>query len=275
MVPRRHGFPSEPLLDSGRPMRPFAAVERLIERLIERPSARLFRTRIQPLQLQRRVERAMETHRRSAGDRTIVPNRYAIRLNPADMAHLEPVADSLAAELADSALLFARTHHFILADRPRVALHANRAVAVGDIVVEALFEETAAPAEAPPAALPLAGAPGRDGDDTAVFRVPQATSPLAVLRELRPDGRGRRIAVDGRPLTLGRASDNDIVLSDGGVSRHHARLQGRSGTLILTDLQSRNGSRVNGVIVTEVVLGPGDRIQLGGTILVVDGAPEA
>ena len=108
-----------------------------------------------------------------------------------------------------------------------------------------------------------------------MFRVPQPASPLAVLRNLRTDGRGRRIAVDGRPPTLGRANDNDVVLNDGGVSRHHARLQGRGGALILTDLQSRNGSRVNGVAVTEVVLGPGDRIQLGETVLIVHGPTEA
>jgi hypothetical protein len=255
-------------------MRPFAAVERLIERLIERPSARLFRTRIQPLQLQRRIERAMETKRRSGGDRTVVPNRYAIRLNPADMAHLAPVADSLAAELADSALTFARSHHFILADRPRVALHANRAVAIGDIVVDATFEEVVAPDAVHVRSVPEMAA-GRVEDETAVFRVPQPAGPIAVLWEQREDGRGRRIAIDGRPMTLGRASDNDVVLADSGVSRHHARMQGRGGALILTDLQSRNGSRVNGMVVSEVVLGPGDRIQLGATILLVDSPPEA
>ena len=256
-------------------MRPFAAVERLIERLIERPSARLFRTRIQPLQLQRRIERAMETHRRSAADRTLVPNRYSIRLNPADMTHLAPVADSLAAELADSALTFARSHHYILADRPRVALHANRAVAIGDIVVEATFEEAVAPAESPAPSAPSGASPTRVDDGTAVFRIPQPVGPIAVLQEHRQDGRGRSIALDGRPTTLGRANDNDVVLNDGGVSRHHARLQGRGGALILTDLQSRNGSRVNGVAVTEVVLGPGDRIQLGETVLIVHGRREA
>jgi len=43
----------------------------------------------------------------------------------------------------------------------------------------------------------------------------------------------------------------------------------------LTDLQISNGSRVNGVAVTEVVLGPGDRIQLGETVLIVHGPTEA
>ena len=50
-----------------------AAVERFFERLLERPSARLFRTRLQPVQLQRRIERAMESERLAATDRTLVP----------------------------------------------------------------------------------------------------------------------------------------------------------------------------------------------------------
>ena len=216
----------------------------------------------------------METRRRSSADNTVVPNRYAIRLNPADMAHLAPVADSLAAELADSALTFARSHHYILADRPRVALHANRAVAVGDIVVDATFEDAAATPDSPARTVPD-GSPRHVDEGTTVYRVPQPAGPIAILREHRPDGLGRSVVLDGRPMTLGRANDNDLVLTDGGVSRHHARLQGRGGALVLTDLQSRNGSRVNGVVVTEVVLGPGDRIQLGETVLVVHGPAEA
>ena len=44
----------------------------------------------------------------------------------------------------------------------------------------------------------------------------------------------------------------------------------RRGTLVYTDLQSTNGSRVNGTPVDEVVLGVGDRIELGDTLLVVE-----
>jgi hypothetical protein len=252
-------------------MGPFAALERLIERLIERPSARLFRTRIQPLQIQRRVERAMETARRTATDRTTVPNRYSILLNPADMTDIAPIAESLVAELADSALLFARNHHYLLADRPQVALRANKGVALGDIAVEAWFEEPVADR----AGAAVVGVPGAAPafEGTAVFAVPSPAAPVAVLRELRADGAGRIVPLDGRPITLGRARDNDVVLTDGRVSRHHARVQGRRGTLILSDLESRNGSRVNGVTVSEVVLGPGDRIQLGDSMFVIDGPP--
>ena len=74
-------------------------------------------------------------------------------------------------------------------------------------------------------------------------------------------------------LTIGRAADNDLVLDDQRVSRHHARLQGRRGMLVLTDLDSANGSRVNSVAITEVALGAGDRIEIGTTILVVEAVP--
>ena len=62
------------------------AIERFFERLFERPSARLFRARLQPIQLQRRVERAMESGRLSTADRVVVPNRYVVRLAPVDLA---------------------------------------------------------------------------------------------------------------------------------------------------------------------------------------------
>ena len=70
----------------------------------------------------------------------------------------------------------------------------------------------------------------------------------------RADDRGRRHA-----LTIGRGSDNGLVLDDARVSRHHGRLQARRGTLVYTDPGSTNGSRVNGVRVDEIALGPGDR----------------
>lgn len=261
-------------------MGPLAALERIIERLVERSSARLFRTRIQPLQVQRRVERQMETQRRSAGQRTLVPNRFTVRLNPADLAELEPVAESLVGELADAALTFARAHRYAVADRPRVTLVANRAVAVGEIDVDARFEDPGRSGEelgAQASGLPgsTMGEPAPGLDQTMVFSIPQPDAPLAMLREIGPDGTDRQIVLDGRPLTIGRANDNGLVLRDSRVSRHHARLQARRGTLVMTDLGSSNGSRVNGITVQEVVLGPGDRIQLGDTVLVVDSISNA
>ncbi len=294
-------------------MGPFAALERFFERVFERPSARLFRARLQPIQLQHRVERAMEGGRLSAADRVVVPNRYLVRLAPADLHALGDLADSLELELADAALRFARAHRYTVSDRPAVRLVPDVTITAGDVRVAASFSDGAFPS-ATGAGIPAGGAPGGRGtpagaqgagiraaghprgatppgadgtggplatapsagtaaadvNRTIVFDVPSVDAPMAVLREIAPDGRQRELALDGGPVTIGRATDNRIVLRDTRVSRYHGRLTARQGMLVYSDLGSTNGSRVNGVEVDEVVLGAGDRIELGDTVLVVE-----
>jgi hypothetical protein len=247
-------------------MGPLAALERFFERLFERQTARLFRTQLQPIQLQRRIERAMESDRHRDGQRTIVPDTYAVHLADEDLAALRARHPSLAPDLADAALAFARSHAYTLGQRPTIGLVADPTVDTGDIRVVAT-------ATTPAAAGPGADRPpdgGRSSNDTAVFVIPEVDAPRATLREIRPDGSTRRFEVDGRPLTIGRAPDNGLVLRDSRASRHHARLYGRRGALLLADLSSTNGSWVNDRRVDEMALGEGDRIRIGDTVLVVE-----
>ncbi len=253
-------------------MPPLAAIERFFERLFERPSARLFRTHVQPVQIQRRVERAMEAGRRPQADRTVVPNRFVVHLNPDDLTALADAADHVASGLADEALSFARAHHYTLVDRPRVDLVADPAVLRADIRVDATNSDQQAAEQT--GATHSDPSPGPDHPsgptDTAVFTVPQAVTPRAVLQVTDPDGRSRAVEIGSGGLTIGRAEDNDLVARDGRVSRHHGRIVGRRGTLIYLDVGSTNGSKVNGEPVVEVVLGIGDRLELGDTTLVVE-----
>jgi len=254
-------------------MPPFAAIERFFERLFERPSARLFRARLQPVQLQRRIERAMEAERLATADRTLVPNRFVVHLNPDDLEGFGDMTASLASELADGALVFARARRYTLVDRPRVTLFADPGVERADIRVTARFADpiagsqgTTSPSDGAQEGGPSVAVHG----DTMVFTVPRARAPAARLRVIDRDGTERLHEFDGSALTIGRAADNDLVLPDSRVSRHHARVAGRRGTLVYADLGSTNGSRVNGVQVGELVLGAGDRIELGDTVIVVE-----
>jgi hypothetical protein len=258
-------------------MPPLSAIERFFERLFERPSARLFRTGLQPLQLQRRIERVMEAERRFVVDRTLAPDRFVVHLHPYDLVGFGDLTETLAFELADGALSFARARHYALAHRPRVDLLADERVERADIRVVARFSD---PATERPAG--AAGAPGAalapnpeevttELTPTRVFVVPQPRTPWALVQVVDPDGRTRRLAIGGGGLTIGRSEDNDLVARDRRVSRHHGRIAGRSGTLVYLDLGSTNGSRINGQPVTEVVLGVGDRLQVGDTTIVVEG----
>jgi hypothetical protein len=253
-------------------MPPLAAIERFFERLFERPSARLFRTRVQPVQIQRRIERAMETGRRPTADRTLVPNRFIVHLHPDELAGFDGVADELASGLADEALSFARAHHYALADRPRVDLVADPTMPRSDIRVDGRFASAPAPEREPAddGAGRHAPADLADPTPTVVFTVPRSSAPRAVLHVTDPDGRSREVPIEAGGLTIGRADDNDLVARDGRVSRHHGRIVGRRGTLVYADLGSTNGSKVNGEPVTEVVLGVGDQLQVGDTFLVLE-----
>jgi hypothetical protein len=70
--------------------------------------------------------------------------------------------------------------------------------------------------------------------------------------------------------TIGRAPGNDVVLENLLVSGHHARIDQAGGDYILTDLQSKNGTHVNGARITTAKLKHGDQILVGKHTLVFE-----
>ncbi len=70
-----------------------------------------------------------------------------------------------------------------------------------------------------------------------------------------------------KKVTIGRASDNDIVLADQGVSSHHAVIEPRDGRHVLIDNQSTNGTFVNDKAITEHILAFRDEIQIYNFVL--------
>jgi pSer/pThr/pTyr-binding forkhead associated (FHA) protein len=77
--------------------------------------------------------------------------------------------------------------------------------------------------------------------------------------------------VVARPRWLvGRGPGVDAGFDDPEMSQRHLRIEFSRGRFHAIDLDSTNGTRVNGVAVTEVVLGEGDRLEVGDTLLVVE-----
>ena len=236
-------------------------VERFFERLVERPSARLFRTKLQPVQILRRIERAMESGRGADGRRGLVPDQYVVHIHPDDLALLT-APEQMAAELASGALTFARSHGYALRERPRVTLQPDPRLRSGEVEVDA----TASPLpEVPEGELAVDAG-------TRVFEVPVVRAPDVTIEVREPNQPSRHVPANGAPINIGRGPECELVLRDSRVSRRHARLTARDGVLVLTDLGSTNGTRVNGHRVTEVVLGAGDRILIGETILTIERA---
>ena len=236
------------------------AVERFLERLVERPIGRLFRASIEPEQLRRRVERSMEEGRQAIGGRTFAPDRFRILLEPEDLDAFLRRHPAPEASLCEAAHAYARQRGWLLDGRPLVTLHPSIAVARRDIVVTATLSghgplvAGSGPADGQPSLEATAVLPaGGLGPVT-----------LIISSHGRPE---RRVAVGASLLRIGRAVDNEIVLPDERVSRHHGLIAASHGSLVYRDLASANGSFLRGQRVSEVALGPGDELTIGSTTL--------
>ncbi|MGH9457436.1 MAG: FHA domain-containing protein [Thermoanaerobaculia bacterium] len=90
---------------------------------------------------------------------------------------------------------------------------------------------------------------------------------MATVSFLTPDGSERSWELDAsRPIRIGRDPDNEIVLRDPRVSRHHARIVHERGFFVLYDLASANGTLVNGRRIQVAPLVDGAKVRMGTTV---------
>jgi DNA-binding NtrC family response regulator len=113
-----------------------------------------------------------------------------------------------------------------------------------------------------------------DKDDDGTLKLSEggrAPIPLAVdevhLVVLEGYGQGQEIPCGIQAVKIGSARDNDLVLLDPAVSRHHAVVRPDGGRFLLSDLGSTNGTYMGDVQVKEVYLKPGQLIRLGSCIV--------
>lgn len=83
------------------------------------------------------------------------------------------------------------------------------------------------------------------------------------LHLVKGNPQGKQVEVPPGTLTVGRAEDCGLIIASTRVSRHHCEVVNEQNRLIARDKSSGNGTFVNGVKVTEQVLGPGDEISIG------------
>jgi pSer/pThr/pTyr-binding forkhead associated (FHA) protein len=79
-------------------------------------------------------------------------------------------------------------------------------------------------------------------------------------------GRGKAFDFDAEQITIGRTEENDVVLYEQGVSRRHARISRQDGRYILEDLESANGTLLNGNKIQKETLNDGDRVGIGDVV---------
>jgi hypothetical protein len=209
--------------------------ERRLERLVEGVFARTFRSSLRPVELGRRLVREMDDQRTvHVGGGVAAPNSFTITLGPDDHAQLAEIGESVVRALGDEARTHAKEQGYRFLGPVEVAVKLDPDLGLGSFGLSARFKE----------------GPGGTAGGSLVL----------------PDG--TRIALVGEAITIGRATEAEIQLNETKVSRRHAQVRPTSdGGWMIADLDSTNGTRVNGAVVTERRLNPDDAISVGDTVI--------
>ncbi|MFL5825990.1 MAG: FhaA domain-containing protein [Thermoleophilaceae bacterium] len=233
-------------------------LEQKIEAMVEGAFSRAFKSRVQPVELARKLAKEMEENQTVSISRTYVPNEYCVFLSPDDREQFSGYEDALRKELSDYLLEHARNENFALVTRPTVDFRTDERLSLGEFGIQAQLvrppEDEAGEPEPGDFGHTMVYSPDREARKL----VAPGGSGRAMLV-----GAGRRTVLSGERVVMGRSRDCDIVLDDPNVSRQHAELRNQGEGWIVRDLGSTNGIKVNGRRVEQASLQPGDEITLG------------
>jgi len=236
-------------------MNRIARFEALAEWLVEGTFARLFAGYLHPLEVATHLARAMEDHRVYAPDGTsLAPTHYWVYLHPQDFGLLIASRPSLAEDLVEHVADLAREAGLVLVGPPVVSVEPLTTVPPRSVRVEARWQSADGAVE---------GAT-REMTDEEQAAIQEAAQEEPRGRPFLIVGGERHVELTESVVGIGRALDNDIIIEDPRVSRHHAQLRRRYGRYILYDLGSSGGTTINGYPVEECVLQPGDVISFAG-----------
>jgi hypothetical protein len=232
--------------------------ERAVEGLIEGVFARPFRGRVHPREIARSLARRMEEGKVVSLRRVYAPNGFIVRLHPRDLAMLVPFRSDLSGEMERYLADWVCQNRYHLCGPLRVEFQASDRVRTGGIRCETLLEPV-------PSAAESEEQPTLHGGT--LFPADDAHAPAARLVALDGPLRGRAFELSSRINTLGRSRQNTLVLPDPHISRSHARIDLEEHGFVLVDLESTNGTLVRGRRVARHPLEPGDRLQIGSSLL--------
>jgi hypothetical protein len=235
--------------------------EKGIERAVNSAFAKAFRSEVQPVEVASALCRECDDRVAVVGrGRSLVPNSFVVELSESDYERVGEWQDALADELQAVVSDHAAQQGYSFVGAIQVSFEHADDLDTGVFRVRSSM--TKPPTHAGHAA------PGAEVQATAADPAlsPVEAAPAAAQPSLDIDGRVYRLTA---PVTvLGRSSEADIALDDPGISRRHAQIQLDAGHAVLNDLDSTNGTFVDGERVRSAPLTDGSQITMGRTRIV-------
>jgi hypothetical protein len=221
-----------------------------------------FRSPVQPAELAKTLGRAMDDGRMVGVGNVYAPVSYTVALSPGDADNIGGFAPVLAGELATFLSERAREQGYRLTSPPVVAFVEHADLRLGRFRVSADLAAGDGAPEDPVTATgvydhEVDGFAGSDDAGGASRRIDTVTV----------GDTGHDIALRGDKMVIGRLQECELRLADANVSRRHAELFALDGEWYLQDLDSTNGTALNGEPVTRARLRDGDVIEIGVTRL--------
>ncbi len=204
-----------------------------LERMVDGTFSKALRGELHPVEIGRRLTREMDLKRRLGVHGLIAPNSFVVYLSSSEFDRFESFLDALVRELEEAAREHARTEDYVF---------------VGPVTVSAVEDPRQ-----------------RRGRFEVVSEVREGPAGLSAASVVLADG--QRIVLGPEPITIGRLPESTVVVSDPNASRRHAEIVRSGNDVVVVDLGSTNGTRVNGAPIHERVLEDGDEIVIGTTFL--------
>jgi len=214
--------------------------EQRVDRAVNGAFAKAFKSELQPVEIAAALQNEMDARAAVVSRaRTVVPNVYSVLVSQEDYDRLSVYDEALVGEFALMIRDYAQQQQYSFLGSVSVAMQPadDRPQGTVEIVSEARVDHEVAPAAGPPAG----SAPRLEGK-RGTFHLTRAIT------------------------RIGRGADADIRIDDPGVSRHHAEVR-IGNDVILRDLDSTNGTYINGMLVAEQPLRDGAVITIGSTNL--------
>lgn len=239
--------------------------EQSLERLLEGTTGALFRQKLQPAEIGKKLERAMLDNQKASVGSRIVPNAYTVRLNPRDYAQIEGYALGLSRQMEAWLFQVASRRELTVLDKIAVTFAEDPSAPQRNPRIDASITDHVSAARPPHRqSRPQRPAPiASPAQATSVFQVPSLSSSSLQLITMS----GAAFDIPEGASTIGRSPDNTIVLDSPDVSRRHARLERAGSHLRIYDLNSTNGTRINGEAIHISDIQEGDELQIGSQVL--------
>lgn len=233
--------------------RPIDKLETQLEQLIEGAFARLFRKTLSARDIAIEIARCMEDHLADPfgeDSRYIAPDVYTIFLNPDSLNSFLNAFPDFSKRLTNLIVDLSTQSGYRLNSVPQVKLLADGNSKVHQFKILAAHASETNHSTAAMQALHFPNV-------SAAVKNPQLIINEKLVVELISS-----------TVNIGRSDENDIMIDDRYVSRHHLQLRKRFGAYTVFDVQSSGGTRVNDIVVREHRLQSGDVIQIGQTKMI-------